>query len=95
MRGILLAGAFSAILAFLLSPLLIKVLTRRGIGQVIRTDGPTTHQVKSGTPTMGGVAIIFAATMGYLASHIIIGVPRSWYSAWSLESDSSVSLMTG
>jgi phospho-N-acetylmuramoyl-pentapeptide-transferase len=75
MRGILLAGAFSAILAFFLSPLLIKVLTRRGIGQVIRTDGPTTHQVKSGTPTMGGVAIIFAATMGYLASHLIIGVP--------------------
>jgi len=75
MRGILLAGAFSAVLAFFLSPLLIKVLTRRGIGQVIRTDGPTTHQVKSGTPTMGGVAIIFAATMGYLASHLIIGVP--------------------
>lgn len=75
MRGILLAGAFAALLAFVLSPILIKVLSRRGIGQVIRTDGPQTHQVKSGTPTMGGVAIIFAATAGYLLSHLIIGVP--------------------
>ena len=75
MRGILLAGAFSAFLAFLLSPLLIKVLSRRGIGQVVREDGPTSHHVKRGTPTMGGVAIIFSATVGYLLSHVIIGVP--------------------
>jgi phospho-N-acetylmuramoyl-pentapeptide-transferase len=54
---------------------LIKVLSRRGIGQVIRSDGPTTHQVKQGTPTMGGVAIIFAATAGYLLSHLVIAVP--------------------
>jgi len=74
-RGILLAGAFSAFLAFLLSPLLIKVLSRRGIGQVVREDGPTSHHVKRGTPTMGGVAIIFSATVGYLLSHVIIGVP--------------------
>lgn len=75
MRGILLAGAFSGLLAFILSPLLIKVLSRRGMGQVIRTDGPQTHLVKGGTPTMGGIAIIFAATVGYLLSHLIIGVP--------------------
>lgn len=75
MRGILLSGAFSGLLAFILSPLLIKVLSRRGIGQVIRTDGPQTHIVKGGTPTMGGIAIIFAAAIGYLLSHLIIGVP--------------------
>lgn len=75
MRGILLAGAFAGMLSFLISPVLIKVLSRRGIGQVIRTDGPMTHQVKRGTPTMGGVAIIFAATAGYLLSHLVIGVP--------------------
>jgi phospho-N-acetylmuramoyl-pentapeptide-transferase len=74
-RGILLAGAFAGMLSFLISPVLIKVLSRRGIGQVIRTDGPMTHQVKRGTPTMGGVAIIFAATAGYLLSHLVIGVP--------------------
>ena len=75
MRGILLAGAFSALLAFVISPLLIKVLSRRGIGQVVRDDGPSSHHIKRGTPTMGGIAIIFAATSGYLISHLIIGVP--------------------
>jgi phospho-N-acetylmuramoyl-pentapeptide-transferase len=74
-RGILLAGAFAGLLSFLISPLLIKVLSRRGLGQVIRSDGPRTHQVKRGTPTMGGLAIIFAATFGYLISHLIIAVP--------------------
>lgn len=75
MRGILLAGAFAGLLSFLLSPLLIKLQSRRGVGQVIRSDGPTTHQVKRGTPTMGGLAIIFAATLGYFLSHLVIGVP--------------------
>ena len=75
MRGILLAGAFAGLLSFLLSPLLIKLQSRRGVGQVIRTDGPTSHQVKRGTPTMGGLAIIFAATLGYLLSHLVIAVP--------------------
>ena len=75
MRGILLAGAFSALLAFVISPLLIKALSRKGIGQVVRDDGPSSHHVKQGTPTMGGIAIIFAAMAGYLISHLIIGVP--------------------
>ena len=75
MRGILLAGAFAGLLSFLLSPLLIKLQSRRGVGQVIRSDGPTTHHVKRGTPTMGGLAIIFAATIGYLLSHLVIAVP--------------------
>lgn len=75
MRGILLSGALSLILSFFLSPLLIKVLEKKGYGQVIRDDGPTSHQIKRGTPTMGGVAIISAATFGYLISHLIIGVP--------------------
>lgn len=75
MRGILLAGAFSFLLSFLLTSSLIKIFAGRGYGQVIREDGPATHFAKRGTPTMGGIAIVVAATLGYLISHILIGVP--------------------
>ena len=34
------------------------MLTRLKVGQAVRTDGPQTHLVKSGTPTMGGVLIL-------------------------------------
>ena len=46
--------------AFLAGPVVIRQLRSRKIGQVIRADGPTTHQEKRGTPTMGGIIIILA-----------------------------------
>ena len=36
-------------------PAVIRLLTKLKVGQAIRTDGPQTHLVKSGTPTMGGL----------------------------------------
>ena len=39
--------------------------SRKGYGQLIRDDGPTTHHTKRGTPTMGGVVIIARALAGY------------------------------
>lgn len=60
---------FRAMLAFLLSfilvlvfePIFIRRLQSRGIkGQPIRDDGPKVHEVKKGTPTMGGLVIILA-----------------------------------
>ena len=74
MKGILLAGAFSAIFAFLATPALIKFLARKGFGQFIREDGPTTHLTKRGTPTMGGLILISASILGYLFSHLITGI---------------------
>ena len=71
MRGILLSGAIAALLSFFGTPLFIKFLSKRGFGQFIRNDGPTTHQIKSGTPTMGGLIIILAAALGFLSSHLI------------------------
>lgn len=51
------------LLAFLITvillPITIPYLRRLKFGQFVRTDGPKTHLQKSGTPTMGGVAIIF------------------------------------
>jgi phospho-N-acetylmuramoyl-pentapeptide-transferase len=45
---------------------LIKRLTLHKIGQSIRKEGPQSHQKKAGTPTMGGVLILFAITISML-----------------------------
>ncbi|MCX6420015.1 MAG: phospho-N-acetylmuramoyl-pentapeptide-transferase, partial [Actinobacteria bacterium] len=74
MKGILFAGAISLFLSFLGTPALIRFLAKRGYGQIIRDDGPTTHHVKRGTPTMGGLILIFASFVGYFVSHLVSGV---------------------
>jgi len=53
-----LAASMAFLLALLLGPATIRWLQKRQIGQVIRDDGPETHFVKEGTPTMGGILII-------------------------------------
>jgi phospho-N-acetylmuramoyl-pentapeptide-transferase len=51
-------AALTALAAsLLLGPRLIAVLRRHKIGQVQRTDGPQSHLIKQGTPTMGGLLI--------------------------------------
>lgn len=74
MKEILLAGSVSTVLAFVLTPIFIRLLASRGYGQIIRDDGPTTHHVKRGTPTMGGVVLIASSIIAYLCSHLINGV---------------------
>ena len=58
------AGAMvtALIIAFVVGPGIIAKLRKLKVGQVIRAEGPATHQVKRGTPTMGGL-IIIAATV--------------------------------
>ena len=51
-------GVATCLLAVPLGFLLIRYLKARGIGEQIRIDGPTSHQLKTGTPTMGGIMII-------------------------------------
>jgi phospho-N-acetylmuramoyl-pentapeptide-transferase len=46
------------IISFLVGPAMIRKLTAYKIGQSVRTDGPQTHLVKAGTPTMGGALIL-------------------------------------
>lgn len=41
-------------------PAVIRMLTRLKVGQAVRTDGPQTHLVKSGTPTMGGALVLIS-----------------------------------
>ena len=51
------------LLCLLLAPWFIRQLKRRSIGQSIRDVGPEAHQGKAGTPTMGGMLIIFAVVV--------------------------------
>lgn len=66
---------FSALLAFalslLLGPVVIGRLQKLRVGQVIRADGPKTHQAKAGVPTMGGILIVLCT----LAAQV---VARPW-----------------
>lgn len=59
MRAIL-STLTALILAIVIGPRMIKFLQRLQIGQTVRDDGPQSHLSKSGTPTMGGVLILFA-----------------------------------
>jgi len=77
MRGILVAGAFALFVSLFGTPLLIRILARRGYGQIIRDDGPTSHHIKRGTPTMGGIIIILAAAAGYLIAHALTRSPMT------------------
>lgn len=70
MTGILQATAAAMILALLGTPLLIEAFRARGVGQLIRQDGPAAHFVKHGTPTMGGLVLVVATTAGYFAGHV-------------------------
>ncbi|MGW0229084.1 phospho-N-acetylmuramoyl-pentapeptide-transferase [Actinopolymorpha singaporensis] len=72
MKAILLAGGVSLLISLLGTPVAIRMLAARGYGQIIRDDGPTSHHTKRGTPTMGGVVIIVAAVLGYIAAHLFV-----------------------
>lgn len=65
------AGIISFLVAIFTTPLLIRYFHRRAMGQEIREDGPQSHARKRGTPTMGGIAILVAITVSYIASSVI------------------------
>jgi len=55
-----LAAMTALIISFVAGPPVIRWLTAKKIGQAVRQDGPQTHLVKSGTPTMGGALILIS-----------------------------------
>lgn len=83
MGAILLSAGLAVICSLLGTRVAIGWFIRRGLGQPIRVDGPTTHHVKSGTPTMGGLVIVLSALGAYLAATILTGRWPS-ASAWLL-----------
>jgi phospho-N-acetylmuramoyl-pentapeptide-transferase len=70
---VLIAATASLLITLFLAPKFIEFLRVRSFGQNIREEGPEGHQVKAGTPTMGGI-IIFAA----VAVPFVILSARSW-----------------
>lgn len=78
MNQILFAGVIGLFLTLIGTPLLIKLLARKGYGQYIRDDGPKEHHSKRGTPTMGGIAFILATIIAYFLSKVITGKPPTF-----------------
>ena len=54
------ATVTALLLAFVVGPAVIRRLRSRKVGQIVRAEGPASHQSKRGTPTMGGLIILLA-----------------------------------
>jgi len=57
------AGVTALLIAFVIGPSIIARLRDRKIGQIVRSEGPSTHLGKRGTPTMGGLVILVATVI--------------------------------
>jgi len=62
----MLAALTALVVSFLLGPGVIRWLAAKKFGQAVRQDGPQSHLIKSGTPTMGGVLILLSMTLAVL-----------------------------
>jgi phospho-N-acetylmuramoyl-pentapeptide-transferase len=67
MIPVLIAGLLAMVAGVVIGPKFIELLRARNLGQQIRAEGPATHVVKQGTPTMGGLLIIASAVLPFLA----------------------------
>src|SRR5206468_9652208 len=68
MARVLVAALVALIISILAGPVFIDFLRRHALGQQIREEGPEHHSAKQGTPTMGGVLIVMAASIAFLAT---------------------------
>jgi phospho-N-acetylmuramoyl-pentapeptide-transferase len=71
-RAVVVATAVAFLVSLLGTPWAIKAFSRLRAGQPVRSDGPQTHLVKRGTPTMGGVVFIVATVVAYVAGHMTL-----------------------
>jgi phospho-N-acetylmuramoyl-pentapeptide-transferase len=76
MKSVLIAAMTALVLSLLGTPAVVRLFRRRGYGQEIREDGPSSHAVKRGTPTMGGSVIIAATLIGYFVAHLFVAGQR-------------------
>src|SRR3982751_2121768 len=68
MARVLVAAVVALITSILAGPIFIDFLRRNEFGQQIRPEGPEHHSTKQGTPTMGGLLIVLAASLAFLAT---------------------------
>ena len=78
MIALLIAAGVAFMVSLVGTPFLISWLRAHGLGQPIREEGPQGHLTKAGTPTMGGLAIVAAAVLGYLLAHVRGGAAFTW-----------------
>jgi phospho-N-acetylmuramoyl-pentapeptide-transferase len=78
--ALLIAAALGLLLSIFGTPLAIRVLRKREIGQFIQDDIQGQHGHKQGTPTMGGVVFVGAAVIGWLLAHVQVWTPESGFS---------------
>ncbi|MEY9928040.1 phospho-N-acetylmuramoyl-pentapeptide-transferase [Catenulispora sp. GP43] len=71
MRALLYATLIALICSLAGTPVAIRFFTRRGWGQEIRDELPELHQVKRGTPTMGGTVIVLSALAAYFLTKAV------------------------
>ncbi|QWT23171.1 phospho-N-acetylmuramoyl-pentapeptide-transferase [Subtercola sp. PAMC28395] len=71
------AGGLSMAFSLFMTPVFIRLFKKLAWGQYINIDGPSSHQVKRGTPTMGGIVIILATLFGYFVALLITQNPPS------------------
>jgi phospho-N-acetylmuramoyl-pentapeptide-transferase len=67
LSGVLIAGTVALLISILAGPKFIAYLRSKEYGQHIRAEGPEHHVSKQGTPTMGGLLILVAASIGFLS----------------------------
>ena len=72
MFSVVLAAAIAFLVTVALGQTFIEFLQTRKFGQFVREEGPETHLIKAGTPTMGGVVIL----MGLLAALLVVARPN-------------------
>ncbi len=80
MIAVMIAGVVAGVLSLVITRALITAFRTRGLGQPIlgkEDRGPEHHMAKQGTPTMGGLAIVAAALIGWIVAHIRRGLPFS------------------
>ncbi len=73
MRALLASGGIALFISLFATPGFIWLFRNLQWGQFIRDDGPKTHHTKRGTPTMGGIVILLAATIAYFVAKLING----------------------
>ena len=81
MRAVLYSSVIALVCSLIGTPVVIRMLVKRGYGQLIRDDGPKNHLTKRGTPTMGGIVIVLSTLFAYGATKL---ATQHWPSASAL-----------
>lgn len=83
MIALILGLLVSLVVTIVGTPVLIRIVHKMHYGQYIRQDGPQSHQVKRGTPTLGGLVINLAIVAGWATSALYRWLHRGEAPSWS------------